>query len=179
MLRYLLTQFSPTLLITTVMLATYLLQQSSSPLLFLPAGVQIIAGFTYGLRSLVGCIIGMGLGMALLAHQPLGIEPLVISAAYGMLSTLCLLSFIHLVCRFGHVNHELAGLSYKHILIVVMLQATADAALRTWLITAAEHPHTNPAMLFQWLSQASGNLLGSMSVVLSMFLLTALPRKNA
>ena len=179
MLQHLLCHFSPTLLVSTLLLATYLVQQSGSPLLFLPAGLQIITGFVYGLRALPGCIIGMGLGMALLAHLPLSLDTLAVLAAYGMLSTLCLLSFIHLVCRFGHVNHELAGLSYKHILVAVMLQATADAALRTWLITAAEHPHTNPAMLFQWLSQASGNLLGSMSVVLSMFLLTALPRKNA
>ena len=179
MLQHLLCHFSPTLLVSTLLLATYLVQQSGSPLLFLPAGLQIIAGFVYGLRCLPGCIIGMGLGMSLLAHQPLSLDTLVVSAAYGTLSTLCLIGFIHLVCSFGPVDNELAGLSYKQILLVVIAQAITDAALRSWLGQVIEPAITPPALFLQLFTQASGNLLGSMSIVLSLFVLSALPRKNA
>lgn len=177
MLQHLLCHFSPTLLVSTLLLATYLAQQSGSPLLFLPAGLQIMAGFIYGLRALPGCIIGMGLGMALLSHLPLSLDTLAVLAAYGTLSTLCLLGLIQLLCRFGQLNHELAGLSYRHILVVVVAQATTDAALRIWINPIAEHPRTQPTLLLQWFAQASGNLLGSMSIVLSLFVLFALYRK--
>lgn len=177
MLQHLLIHFSPTLLVSTLLLATYLAQQNGSPLLFLPAGLQLMAGFIYGTRCLPGCIIGIGLGMALLAHQPLSVDTLLVSAAYGTLSTLCLLGFIHGMCRFGKLNHELAGLSYQHILFVVVAQALTDAALRTKLNPLAEHLHSEPATLLQWFTQASGNLLGSMSIVLSLFVLFSLYRK--
>lgn len=179
MLQHLLCHFSPTLLVSTLLLTTYLAQQSGSPLLFLPAGIQLLACFVYGLRALPGCIIGMGLGTALLTHLPLSLDALALPIVYGTLSTFCLLGFIQLICRFGRLNKELVGLSYQHILFVVTLQAAADATLGTWLTPATEHHYTDSAMLFQWATQASGNLLGCMSIVLSLFALAALHRKLA
>ena len=174
MLHHLLTHVSPTILVATFLLAGYLTQQSGTPLLFLPAGIQLLAGFVYGIRCLPGCIIGIGLGSALLAHHPLTENSLAISSLAGALSTLCLLSAIYLVCRIGRVNDELAGLSYRHILIVVTLQALADAALRTTLMPMPEHTATA-----QFLTQASGNLLGSMAVAFSLWILAGLRQKHS
>ena len=168
------TRFSPTLIISPLLLATYLAQQQGDPLVFLPAGIQLLAGFVYGIRALPGCIVGLGLGTALLAHQPLHIDTLTAQAAYGTLSTLSLLGLIHAVCRVHHINHKLAGLGYRHILIVVVLQALSDALLRTALIPAPEH-----STGFQLLTQATGNLLGSMTVVFTLLVLANLHQKRA
>ena len=173
MLQHLMTHFSPTLLITTLLLATTLAQQSGSPLLFLPAGVQLLAGFVYGLRSLPGCTLGLGVGMSLLAHHPLTAESLTLWLLYGALSTLCLLGLIHLVCRLGDIDDQLANLSYRHILLVVILQAVCDATLRTALISIPEHSATA-----QFLTQATGNLLGNMAVVLTLLALSSLHQKR-
>ena len=174
MLQHLMTRFSPTLIISPLLLATYLAQQHGDPLVFLPAGIQLLAGFVYGIRALPGCIVGMSLGAALLAHQPLHIDTFTAQAAYGTLSTLSLLGLIHAVCRAHHINHELAGLGYRHILIVVVLQALADALLRTALIPAPEH-----STAAQFMAQAAGNLLGSMAVVLTLLALANWHHKRA
>lgn len=173
MLHYLLTHFSPTILVATLLLATALAQQSGSPLLFLPAGAQLLAGFVYGLRSLPGCTLGLGLSMSLLAHHPLTAESITLWLLYSALSTLCLVGLIHLVCQLGHVNDALSGLTYPHILAVVILQAICDAALRTTLIPVPEHAATA-----QFLIQASGNLLGSMAVVFTIFIVAAWARQR-
>ena len=162
------------MIIATMLLATYLAQQHANPLVFLPAGIQLLACFVYGLRALPGCIVGMGLGTALLARHPLHIDTLTAQAAYGTLSTLSLLGLIHAVCHTSHINEELSGLGYRHILIVVVLQALADALLRAALLPAPEY-NTG----FQLVVQATGNLLGSMAVVLSLFVLATLHRKLA
>ena len=174
MLQHLMTRFSPTLIISTLLLATYLAQQHANPLVFLPAGIQLLAGFVYGFRAFPGCIVGMGLGTALLARHPLHIDTLTAQAAYGTLSTLSLLGLIHAVCHTSHINEELSGLGYRHILIVVVLQALADALLRTALIPAPEH-----STGFQLLTLATGNLLGSMAVVLTLLVLANLHHKRA
>lgn len=174
MLQHLITRFSPTLIISTLLLATYLAQQHANPLVFLPAGIQLLACFVYGLRALPGCIIGMGLGAALLTHHPHHIDTLTAQAAYGALSTLGLLWFIRLVCRANLINDELAGLGYRHILIVVGLQALSDALLHTALIPDPEH-----SAAAQFMAQAAGNLLGCMAVVLTLFALATLHRKLA
>ncbi len=174
MLQHLLTQFSPTLIISTLLLATFMAQQHANPLVFLPAGIQLLAGFVYGLRALPGCIIGIALGSALVAHHPIQIDTLTEQAAYATLSTLSLIGLIHAVCHTSHINEELSGLGYRHILIVVVLQALADALLRIALIPAPEH-----STGLQLLTQATGNLLGSMAVVLSLFVLATLHRKLA
>ena len=175
MLQHLITRFSPTLIITTLLLATYLAQQHATPLVFLPAGVQLMASVIYGARCLPGCIIGMGLGTALLAHHPVTEANLATYALYATLSTCCLLGLLHLVCRIGGVNNELAGLRYTHIVCIVALQALADTALRMGItgIGADATPALN------YLTQASGNLLGSMSVVLTLLALAAISRKRA
>ena len=174
MLQHILSQFSPTMIIATMLLATFMAQQHAIPLVFLPAGMQLLACFVYGLRALPGCIVGMGLGTALLARHPLHIDTLTAQAAYGTLSTLSLLGLIHAVCHTSHINEELSGLGYRHILIVVVLQALADALLRAALLPAPEY-NTG----FQLVVQATGNLLGSMAVVLSLFVLATLHRKLA
>ena len=174
MLQYLLSQFSPTLIIATLLLATFMAQQHANPLVFLPAGIQILAGFVYGFRALPGCIIGMSLGTALLANHPLHTDTFILQAAYSLLSSLSLLGLIHEVCHANHINDELSGLGYRHILIVVVLQALADALLRAALLPAPEY-NTG----FQLVVQATGNLLGSMAVVLSLFVLATLHRKLA
>ena len=173
MLQHLMTRFSPTLIISTLLLATYLAQQHANPLVFLPAGIQLLACFVYGLRALPGCIVGMGLGTALLARHPLHIDTLTAQAAYGTLSTLSLLGLINAVCHTSHINEELSGLGYRHILIVVVLQALADALLRTALIPSPEH-----STGLQLLTQATGNLLGSMAVVLTLLALANLQHKR-
>lgn len=174
MLQHILTQFSPTLIIVTLLLTTFMAQQHANPLIFLPAGIQLLAGFVYGLRALPGCIIGMGLGTALLAPHLLHIDALTHQAAYSALSTLSLLALIHGVCHSSHINHELSGLGYRHILIVVVLQAQADALLRTALIPNPEH-----SVSFQLLTAAIGNLLGSMAVVLTLLVLANWHRKRS
>lgn len=168
------TRFSPTLIISTLLLATYLAQQHANPLVFLPAGIQLLACFVYGIRALPGCIVGMCLGTALLAHHPLNIDTLTAQAAYGTLSTLALLGIIHAVCHANRINEELAGLGYRHILIVVVLQALADALLRTALIPVPER-----SAGLQFVTQAAGNLLGSMAVVLTLLVLANLHQKRA
>ena len=172
MLQHLLTQFSPTLIISTLLLSTFMAQQHANPLVFLPAGVQLLACFVYGLRALPGCIIGMGLGTALLVNHPLHTDTLTLQAYYSLLSTLSLLGLIHGVCHSNRINNELSGLGYRHILIVVVLQALADALLRAALLPAPEY-NTG----FQLVVQATGNLLGSMGVVLSLIALATLHRK--
>ena len=173
MLQHLLTQFSPTLIIATLLLSTFMAQQHANPLVFLPAGVQLLACFVYGLRALPGCIIGMGLGTALLVNHPLHTDTLSLQASYSLLSTLSLLGLIHGVCHNSHINDELSGLGYRHILIVVVLQALADALLRTALIPSPEH-----STGLQLLTQATGNLLGSMAVVLTLLALANLQHKR-
>lgn len=168
------TRFSPALIISTLLLATYLAQQHGNPLVFLPAGIQLLACFVYGLRALPGCIIGMGLGSALLAHYPLHFDNLTVQAAYGTLSTLSLLGLIHAVCHASRINDELSGLGYRHILIVVGLQTLSDALLHTALIPDFEH-----SAAAQFMAHAAGSLLGSMAVVLSLFVLATLHRKLA
>ena len=138
MLHYFLTQSSPTLLISTLLLAAYLAQQHSSPLLFLPAGIQLMAVVIYSGRALPGCLIGMGLGALLLTHHPLNAASLIYCALYAALSTLSLLGAIYLTCRLGRVNDQLAGLHYRHVLSIVFLQALTDATLRTSLFPAPE-----------------------------------------
>lgn len=173
MLQHILSQFSPTMIIATMLLATFMAQQHAIPLVFLPAGMQLLACFVYGLRALPGCIVGMGLGTALLARHPLHIDTLTAQAAYGTLSTLSLLGLINAVCHTSHINEELSGLGYRHILIVVVLQALADALLRIALIPAPEH-----STGLQLLTQATGNLLGSMAVVLTLLALANLQHKR-
>ena len=174
MLQHILTQFSPTLIISTLLLATFMAQQHANPLVFLPAGIQLVAGFVYGSRALPGCIIGMSLGAALLAQHPPHIDTLIPQGAYSTLSTLSLLVLIHAVCETNRINDELAGLGYRHILIVVVLQALADAILRTALMPTTEHS----ASLF-FLTQATGNLLGSMAIVLTLLALANWHHKRA
>lgn len=178
MLQHLMTHFSPTLLIATLLLATALAQQSGSPLLFLPAGVQLLAGFVYGLRSLPGCTLGLGVGISLLAHHPLTAESITLWLLCGALSTLCLLGLIHLVCRLGDIDDQLSNLSYRHILLVVILQAACDATLRTSLGPAPEQALAESTDLQLWLIAASGNLLGSMAVALSLWVLAGLRHKH-
>lgn len=168
------TRFSPTLIISTLLLATYLAQQHGNPLVFLPAGIQLLACFVYGLRALPGCIIGIGLGAALLAHHPLHIDALATQAAYGALSTLGLVWFIQRICKANHINDELAGLGYRHIVIVIGFQALSDALLHTVLIPDFEHSATA-----QFIAHAAGNLLGSMSIVLTLLALANLHHKRA
>lgn len=178
MLQHLITHFSPTLLITTLLLATTLAHQSGSPLLFLPAGVQLLAGFVYGLRSLPGCTLGLGFGMSLLAHHTPTAESLTLWLLYGALSTLCLVGLIHLVCRLSDIDNQLSNLSYRHILLVIILQTTCDATLRTSLGPAPEHMLAESTHLQLWLITASGNLLGSMAVALSLWVLAGLRHKH-
>ena len=173
MLHYFLTQFSPTLLISALLLAAYLAQQHSSPLLFLPAGIQLMAVVVYSGRALPGCIIGMGLGALLLSHHPVSSANLGSSAIYAVLSTLSLLGAIYLTCRLGRINDQLAGLHYRHVLSIVFVQALTDAALRTSLLPA---PEQQPEV--QLLIQATGNLLGSMAVVLTLWILFSLRRRH-
>ncbi len=174
MLQHLITRFSPTLLISTLLLATYLAQQHASPLIFLPVGVQLLACFVYGVNGLPGCIIGMGLGTALLAHHSLNVDTFTIQTAYGALSTLGLLWFIRLICRANHINHELAGLGYRHILIVAGLQSVYDALLHIVLMPTSEH-----STGIQFLAQVTGNLLGSMAVVLTLLVFANLHHRRA
>ena len=178
MLQQLITHFSPTLLIATLLLATTLAQQSASPLLFLPAGVQLLAGFVYGLRSLPGCTLGLGVGMSLLAHHPLTAESLTFWLLYGALSTLCLVGLIHLVCRLGDIDDQLSNLSYRHILLVIILQAACDATLRTCLGSAPEQALTEYTHLQLWLIATSDNLLGSIAVVLTLLVLGNLHQRR-
>ena len=178
MLQHLMIHFSPTLLIATLLLATTLAQQSGLTLLFLPAGVQLLAGFVYGLRSLPGCTLGLGVGMCLLAHHPPTAESLTLWLLYGALSTLCLIGLIHLVCRLGDIDDQLSCLTYRHILVVVILQAACDATLRTSLAPVPEHALAEPTHLQLWLITASGNLLGSMAVALSLWVLAGLRQKH-
>lgn len=173
MLHYFLTQFSPTLLISTLLLATYLAQQHSGPLLFLPAGIQLMAGVVYSTRALPGCIIGMGLGALLLSHHSINEPSLSSSALYAMLSTLSLLGTIYITCRLGCINDQLAGLHYRHVLSIVFLQALTDAALRTMLIPSPDQP-----LEMQLLIQATGNLLGSMAVVFTIWILFSLRHRR-
>ena len=116
----------------------------------------------------------MSLGATLLAHHPLHIDTLTTQIAYGALSTLGLLWFIRLVCRANLINDELAGLGYRHILIVVGLQSVSDALLRIALIPTPEH-----STGIQFLAQATGNLLGSMTVVLTLLVLANLRHRRA
>ncbi len=173
MLQHLITRFSPTLLISTLLLATYLAQQHSSPLLFLPAGIQLMAGVVYSTRALPGCIIGMGLGALLLSHHSINEASLSSSALYAALSTLSLLGAIYLTCRLGRINDQLAGLSYRHVLSIVFVQALTNAALRTTLL-----PMPDQALEMQLLIQATGNLLGSMAVVLTLWILFSFRRRH-
>ena len=172
MLQHILTRFSPTLIISTLLLATFMAQQHANPLIFLPSGIQLVAGFVYGLRALPGCIIGMSLGAALLAQHPITEDTLILQGAYSTLSTLSLLGLIHAVCTTSRINDELASLGYRHILIVLVLQALADALLRTALIPTTERSASLP-----FLALATGSLLGSMAVVLTLFALSTLHRK--
>ena len=82
--------------------------------------------------------------------------------------------FFQRICKANHVNDELAGLGYRHILIVISLQALFDALLHTALITAPEY-----STGIQFLAQATGNLLGSMAVVLTFLALASLHHKRA
>lgn len=170
MLHHLLTQFSPTLLVSTVLLTSFLTQQAGSPLLFLPAGVQLLAALIYDTRCLPGCIIGIGLG-TMLTNPPSNDSSLAIGVFVGALSTVCLLSFIHLTCRLGQFDDDLTGIQYRHVLVIAFWQAVTDAALRT---TFMPLPEQNP--LPQLLLQASGNMLGSMSVAFTIWVLAALMR---
>ena len=173
MLQYLLIQMSPTLVVSTLLLAAYLAQQHSSPLLFLPAGIQLMSGVIYSGRALPGCIIGMGLGALLLSHQPISAASLSSCALYAALSTLSLLGAIYLTCRFGRINDQLAGLHYRHVLSIVFVQALTDAALRSTLLPAPEQ-----LLEVQLLIQATGNLLGSMAVALTLWILFSLRRRR-
>ena len=132
-----------------------------------------MAVMLYSGRALPGCIIGMGLGTLLLTHHPLNAASLSGSALYAALSTLSLLSAIYLTCRLGRINDQLAGLSYRHVLSIVFVQALSDAALRSAFMPSADQP-----IELQLLIQATGNLLGSMAVVLTLWILFSFRRRH-
>lgn len=141
---------------------------------FFPAGVRTLAVFIFGFPGAVGVFIGSLVTYflyfpELVTASPLGIASCAAASAFSSYIAM------RLVCEWRHIPHTLAGLSLRSISWIVVTQSILSATLhqtvyRQELFGVSAAPVSTSATLLNWAAMASGDALGSMSILLSILL---------
>lgn len=141
---------------------------------FFPAGVRTLAVFTFGFAGAIGIFIGSVVTYALYFPELMTASPLGVigcAAASAFSSYLAM----RIICHLCQIPPSLTGLSMSNVGWIVVTQALISATLHQSIYhlevisTVYDTPELNTA-LFNWAAMASGDALGSMSVLLVILL---------
>jgi len=129
-------------------------------LLFLPAGVKLLAVLVGRLPAIIGLlVVGIYLGCGIWPDQPLSS---VVCFAAVSLMTYPIAAFG--LMRWLHIRHDLSNLRYHHIVLLSLAASVLNGVVHNWLyltqgITASEELwHKSAAMAF-------GDFMGCFVVV--------------
>lgn len=139
---------------------------------FFPAGVRTLAVFIFGFPGAVGVFIGSLVTYSLyfpelLTASPLGITSCAAASAFSSYAAM------RLICDWRHIPNTLAGLSLRSVTWIVVTQSLLSATLhqtvyRQELFGVSREPVSTATTLLNWAAMATGDALGSMSILLSL-----------
>ena len=136
---------------------------------FFPAGVRTLAVFAFGYQGAIGVFIGSLITYFLYFPELLSASPIWVigcAAASAFSSYLAM----RLVCYLCSIPNTLDGLSLRNVGWIVVTQSALSATLhqlfyRVEAISESYLEESLGSILFNWAAMATGDALGSMSVL--------------
>lgn len=140
-------------------------------LIFLPAGIRTLAVLIFGLRGAIGVFLGCIFStIEHLEHLPLLNLWLVLTIS--AISAFSAYLMMQLVCWWKKIGANLDELTFNDVLIIVFSQGILSASLHQLLFTHLELDgnYADPwslGTLTSWAAMATGDIIGSMVLMLS------------
>ena len=150
-------------------------------LIFLPAGIRTLAVLIFGFRGAVGVLFGSILStIGYMGHvKSMNFVHICIVAAVSAFSSYLMMT---LICWWRRIGDNLDELAFSDVLTIVFTQGLLSASLHQ--IIYAYHPieiaydHPSQAEAFRlWAAMATGDIVGSMILMLSAVALANLFRR--
>ena len=136
---------------------------------FFPAGVRTLAVFIFGMPGAIGIFIGSLVTYFLYFPELIGISPI---GTIGCAAASAFSSYaaMRVVCDWNLIPQSLAGLTFRNVSWIVITQSILSATLHQVLYHSEQISQTYAeeslsTMLFNWAAMATGDALGSMSVI--------------
>ena len=136
---------------------------------FFPAGVRTLAVFIFGMPGAIGIFIGSLVTYFLYFPELIGISPI---GTIGCAAASAFSSYaaMRVVCDWNLIPQSLAGLTFRNISWILITQSILSATLHQVLYHSEQISQTYAeeslsTMLFNWAAMATGDALGSMSVI--------------
>ena len=136
---------------------------------FFPAGVRTLAVFIFGMPGAIGIFIGSLVTYFLYFPELIGISPI---GTIGCAAASAFSSYaaMRVICDWNLIPQSLAGLTFRNVGWIVITQSILSATLHQLLYHSEQISQTYAeeslsTMLFNWAAMATGDALGSMSVI--------------
>lgn len=149
--------------------------------IFLPAGIRTLAVLIFGFRGAVGVFVGAILStIEYMGHvADLALIHIILISAVSAFSAYVMMA---LVCWWRCIGHDLNELSFRDILAIVFSQGILSASLhqmlyRYLLIEPIYLAPTAGESFRLWAAMATGDIVGSMILMLSAVSLVGLLQK--
>jgi len=180
LIEYVLTRIEPTWVIIPILLVGFAIN-SAHPiahylpgiqLLYLPAGLQVLAIFVYDARGVLPVALATTLGLTLFSwHGSIDLNTVGLISLYALLSAQALFWILSITSQLTGLNDTLKGLNFRDVVLVTATQSVLDAGLRLslfhWLRFDPRYQDMNaPEVIHYLLALSTGNLLGAMTIIL-------------
>lgn len=140
-------------------------------LIFLPAGIRTLAVLIFGLRGAIGVFVGAIFStIDYMGHIPtIDMANVILIAAISAFSAYLMMQ---LVCCWRKIGNDLDELTFSDVLTVVFSQGILSASLHQLLYRhhGVENVYVDPTLAegFRlWAAMATGDVVGSMVLMLS------------
>lgn len=150
-------------------------------LIFLPAGIRTLAVLIFGLRGAAGVFVGaMFSTIEYMGHVPtMGLASMTMIAAISAFSAYLMMQ---LVCWWRRIGVDLEELTFRDVLAIVFSQGLLSSSLHQLVYQhhALEDVYIEPTLAASvglWAAMATGDIVGSMILMLSAVALANLLRR--
>ena len=147
-------------------------------LIFLPAGIRTLSVLIFGFRGALGVFAGSMVSTIEYMGRLPSMDYLNICLVAGISAFSAYLMMV-LVCRWRHIGTELDELTFNDVLTIVFSQGLLSSTLHQLIYTrhsfeaAYDHPTLAEALRL-WAAMATGDIVGSMILMLSAVVLANL-----